>query len=340
MDINLKFLPGHQKVFLQNAVEKSGLSVNKLATLTNISARNYRNWQREKLNIPLRAVNILCKEFKLILPESKSILTQRWKLARSQAGQVGGFARLRKYGPPGTPEGRSKGGRNGLKSMRRLGIIPSAKKFLSPKQDTHLAEFVGIMLGDGGITFAQINITLNNEADRYYISFVSNLAYSLFGEPPKMHKRKDSKAITLYYNSVTLPRYLSSIGLKVGNKVKQQVGVPDWIKASEEYAKSCLRGLMDTDGCAFLHRYAVGRKAYVYRKLNFSNRSLPLLYFVADQLKHLGFKPKVEDKLENKRLWLYNTKEVDRYFELVGTHNQRLLNPKGRVPEGSKGKVC
>lgn len=86
-----------------------------------------------------------------------------------------------------------------------------------------------------------------------------------------------------------------------------------------------MRGLMDTDGGVFLHRYKVNGKGYAYKKISFSNRSVPLLFFVANTLHELGFTPKIIDKIENKKVWLYNEQEVKRYLQIVGTHNARLL---------------
>ena len=110
----------------------------------------------------------------------------------------------------------------------------------------------------------------------------------------------------------------------VGNKVKQQVDVPDWIKGESEYKIACLRGLMDTDGGVFIHRYKVNGKEYSYRKICFTSHSIPLLRFVYDTLNELGFTAKIINKVANKDVWLYNTHEVDRYLELVKSSNQRL----------------
>ena len=184
---------------------------------------------------------------------------------------------------------------------------------------------MGILLGDGGITPGQVFITLNGEADHDYVNFVIDLENRLFKEKPKIIKKNNDKAVAIYLNGIQLINYLVSIGLKIGNKVKQQVGVPNWIMSSKIYKVACLRGLMDTDGGVFLHRYKVNGKGYVYKKICFSNRSMPLLYFVEKTLKNLGFTPKIITKVENKKVWLYNESEVEKYLSLVKTHNSRLL---------------
>lgn len=268
--------------------------------------------------------------FKVALPENKKTLIQRWQKARENANRIGGLAMFKKYGSPGTAEGRRKGGIKAITNLRKNGIIPQLKTYKVPTAfNEELAEYIGIMLGDGSITHGQCNITLNSVADYKYVHFVSQLEKYLFGEEPKLYKRKDSKALVLYYNSRFMIKYLLSIGLRIGNKVKQQVDVPDWIKGNLSYKIACVRGLMDTDGGIFLHKYNVNGKEYVYKKICFTNRSIPLLIFVKKTLEELGFTPKMISNVVNKQVWLYNTKEVMDYLKKVGTSNPRLLKLGG-----------
>ncbi|RJQ38415.1 hypothetical protein C4559_01330 [Candidatus Microgenomates bacterium] len=323
----IKFLLGEQKEFIDKVYEVSKYRTNQLAGLVNIHPRSFRDWRREKLTMTLFAAEFICKKFNLKLPEDRQVLINRWKKAKKEANRIGGIALFKKHGSPATPEGRSKGGIKAIANLRKKGIVPTVKFYKLPDFSKELAEYVGIMLGDGGITSGQCTITLNSEADCDYVPFVLKLGKKLFGQSSKSIKRKDSKAICLYYNGVSLVRFFISIGLKMGNKVKQQVDVPVWIKSSQDYSIACLRGLMDTDGGVFLHKYKVGGKEYSYKKISFTNRSIPLLNFVAKTLKELKFTPKIVDKVENKKVWLYNEKEVKQYLKIVGTHNSRLLKP-------------
>lgn len=320
-----KFLPGQQQEFIESVYIKSGLTTNQLAELAQVHPRSFRDWRREKLTMTLFAAEFFCKKFEVVLPEDKGILIDRWQKAKQEASRIGGIALFKKHGSPATNEGRRKGGIKAIANLKKNGIIPSVKIYRQPNFSKELAEYVGIMLGDGGITSGQCTITLNSIVDKDYIRFVSELAEKLFGEVPRYFKKKDCNATTLYYNSSFLVRYFLEIGLKIGNKVKQQVDVPDWIKQVKEYRIACLRGLMDTDGGVFLHKYKVKGKEYLYKKISFSNRSRPLLVFVAETLRELGFTPKIIDKVENKKIWLYNESEVKQYLSIVGTHNPRLL---------------
>ena len=92
-----------------------------------------------------------------------------------------------------------------------------------------------------------------------------------------------------------------------------------------EFSHECVKGLMDTDGGIFNHSYKVNGKKYSYRKLCFVNRSVPLLNFVYSILRNESFTPKLIDRIANKRVWLYNMREVQKYLEVIGTGNPRLL---------------
>lgn len=326
METRIKFLPRQQRLFLLQVAEKSSFSTEKLAKLAGVVGRSYRDWRREKLTMSLRAAEVFCNRFDIVLPEKKELLVRRWRNAKKKAARIGGLNCYKKHGSPGTLEGRRKGGRKALYILRKRGIIPWKKSYALPSGfSEELAEYMGILLGDGGLTQWQVCITLNSEADKNYIPFVVSLGKQLFGIEPKLIKRKHSKAIVIYYNGVKLVNYLTKIGLKTGNKIKQQVDVPSWIKSSITYRTACLRGLMDTDGGVFLHRYKVRGKTYTYKKISFANRSLPLISFVSKTLKIVGLTPKIFDKMDTKRVWLYNKDEIEEYLNLVGTHNPRLL---------------
>ncbi len=334
MENRLKFLSGEQKRFLLGVELKSGLKIQELTAMVGVVPRSYRDWRREKLNMSAKAGEVFCEKFGIELPESKEEMIKRWKKYKSEVSVKGGKANYKMHGGPATLEGRRKGGRKTLAILRARGIIPLTREFDFPigKSDL-LAEFVGILLGDGGITYGQACITLNSEVDREYLIFVVGLIKRLFHFEAPFFKRKDSKANIIYCNGVKFTDYLIKLGLKIGNKVKQQVGVPSWIFTKEEYKRACLRGLMDTDGGIFIHRYKVNGKEYRYLKACFTNRSIPILLFVKDVLDELGMKPKIILNRISEKVWLYNQNEVYEYLKLVGTHNSRLLENKKILEE-------
>lgn len=330
MEKRIKFLNGEQREFLLRVKNVSCLNVDELAKVAHITPRSFRDWKREKFSIPLDVALEFSSRYGIEFSEPISDLEVRWKKYKSEIGRRGGMEYFRKYGRPSTLEGMRKGGAKTLSILRQKGIVPQVKIYDLPKNySEELAEFVGILLGDGSIQKSQLQITLNSKKDEAYSRYVSNLGKTLFGELPKLTFKKKQNAINIFFNGEFLINYLIRIGLYVGNKVKLQVDVPDWIKLSRKYRIVCLRGLMDTDGGVFIHKYKVDGKLYKYRKICFSNRSLPLLYFVRDVLRELGFTPKVRTKVANEKVWLYNEQEVDKYRKKVGSHNERLLKQYG-----------
>lgn len=321
----LKFKKGKQREYLLKVKNEGGLSANQLSEIVGISRRSYCDWEHEKSSMTVNAANKFMQMTQIGLPEHKNVLAKRWVDSKISACKKGGLSRFVQHGSPGTLVGRRKGGKKSLENMRKKGIVPLPKTFRLPSQlSSELAEFVGILLGDGCITRRQVQISLNKKADRLYVPHVADLSHKLFGRKPNLIHRENYNVSIIYYSGVNLVNYLLSIGMQVGSKVKQQVGVPDWIKSSEEYDKSCLRGLVDTDGGIFLHKYKVNSKNYVYKKLSFTNRSIPLIDFVRATLKKYGLNPKVT-KMESKRVWLYNSSEVEKYLKIVGSNNPRLL---------------
>lgn len=326
MENHIKFHPGQQIVYLKEVQQRSGLKEKALARIAHTVPRNFQDWKREKITMTAQAALTFSEKFGVDLPEDIEVMQQRWKQHRSTFSKKGGIALVQKYGNPATLEGRQKGGRKTLSILRAKGIIPKSHTYNLPnKFSVELAEFVGILLGDGGITLSQATITLNSIADRDYLHFVKKLANSLFQSSFKSLVKKNCNAVVIYFNSIFIVNYLHTIGLKSGNKVQLQVDVPEWIRDSIAYKTACLRGLMDTDGGIFLHKYKIKNKQYVYKKVCFVNRSIPLLNFVFNTLLELGFTPKMITRPENKRVWLYNKSETEKYIKLVGTHNTRLL---------------
>jgi hypothetical protein len=186
MENHIKFLQGEQSKFLHQIQEKSGLPTETLAKMAKIVPRSYRDWKREKLNMTLKSALFFQEEFGILLPEAPSKMILRWEKHRSKMGKRGGIACFNKHGSPATLEGRKKGGTKTMAILRAKGIIPESKRYDLPnKFDEDLAELVGILLGDGGITMGQTVITLNSEADKDYVLYVNELENKLFKVIPK-----------------------------------------------------------------------------------------------------------------------------------------------------------
>lgn len=248
---------------------------------------------------------------------------------RRRAGRKGAKARYELYGNPGTLEGRRKGGRRGLRELRRRArenpeLYPhfrDKKEILLPEKSPRLAELVGILLGDGGITDLQVTVT-SHLKETEYSRFVSGIFTGLFGVEAPIRARESIGVHVITVSSVALVEFLLNLGLEKGNKMEQQVGVLEWIFSDEEYMRACIRGLMDTDGGVYPHSYKVGGKMYHYVKMNFTNHSVPLLDGMERMLAELGFTAKNDRR---RHVSLYKQAQVRQYFAEIGTSNPHHL---------------
>lgn len=244
----------------------------------------------------------------------------------SLSSSTGGLAVLQKYGRiGGDPEYRrqrwyewweQKGKYTYPWLFRRISVRKASRS-------CRLAEFVGIMLGDGGISPRQLTITLHKEDDKEYGTFVVSLIEELFDVSASVRPSPKEAATNYVISRTELVHFcVNNVGLKQGDKIRQQVDVPKWIKRDRQYMIACVRGLIDTDGCVFTHQYSVRKKQYKYKKLGFSSRSKPLLVFVFSALKRFGLHPRYAGDHEVR---LDRIADVKHYFEIIGTHNPKHL---------------
>ncbi len=313
---------GEQREFIIKAKHSIGLDWNELSKLLNISVRTLKDWMGEKFSISHDAVRILSNKANLKLPKNTKVFDLKNHL--KNISNLGGKAVYKKYGYIGGDKIQRvnkwkqwwiiKGQFKDIKILQR-------KKINIPLKNKLLAEFVGIMLGDGGISDHQVSITLNKKDDYIYSLFISNLIRKLFSVKPRVKFRKIENALDLIVSRKNLVDFCASIGLKIGNKLNQDLDIPLWINKNVDLKIACLRGLIDTDGCCVIHKYKVKNKSYCYKKISFSSSSPHLIESVISILKELGFSPRLSYNRNN--VWLDGRADVQRYFKLVKTHNPK-----------------
>ncbi|MDP2665234.1 MAG: LAGLIDADG family homing endonuclease, partial [bacterium] len=199
--------------------------------------------------------------------------------------------------------------------------IFETKTIYKPRRGIELAEFVGIMMGDGGISKYQVAITLHHIDDLEYASFVVNLIKKLFRVTPSVYHSPKDSINDIVVSRKELVQYLHKLGLPIGNKVKQQFDIPKWIKRNRKFSIACVRGLVDTDGSIFTHRYRVKGKWYAYKKLSFTSASEPLRESVHSLLQKFGF----HSRKTNDDVRLDSIKDMEQYFSSIGSHNPKHL---------------
>lgn len=312
-----------RKRFFNDLSKKSKVSLEVLALQYAISGRTLRDWRRGKFYPSLEILKTISKDFRIKLPPFKTV-PQYWYITSENARKAA-LARMELYGPPGTPEGRRKGGlvsqenrRKNPEKYRALGCNVS-KTFLILKKSKFLAELFGIILGDGSISDTQVKITFNRFTDKKYSFFVANLIKLMFGEYPSRYNRKS--VIDLCLSGVELVKSLEKMGLKRGNKVVNQVKIPKWIMNNKEYARVCLRGLFDTDGGIYIHKHGNQKSRWNNLGWCFTNYSLPLTSSAREILMSNGIRARGNEK----RIFLYAVPEIRKFMERIGSSNPKNI---------------
>lgn len=197
------------------------------------------------------------------------------------------------------------------------------KNVMLPKYSKELAEFFGIMLGDGGINNEwQANISLNSISDFQYSKYVSNLCKKLFGIEPAVRQRKNRNTLIVSLASTSAVDFLVGNGLPRGNKLKNGLKIPDWIMEKSSYRKACVRGLVDTDGCIGVHNHKINGRIYRNIYLTFTSFSPEMIFQTADILAEFGILPHITKR--GRDIYLYQADSVLKYLKIFGTSNKRI----------------
>lgn len=318
----LDCLNGTQRSLTEKALRRS--SIDQLAEVCGVHPRTVRDWRREKHRMPYDSLQRMCEKTGLSLPTRLRLVPDFWHI--QAAARLGGQRRAQLYGPPGTLESRRKGGRI---SSERFRANPDLAKALGfqlrkiikrPSRSALLAEFIGIMLGDGCLSSQfQVGVSFNAETDAAYGRYLQRLFRGLFGLTATIQRRTDTHGWTVVGSSRALVEYLQAVGLVRGSKVAHQVDVPSWIWTRRSYQKACLRGLMDTDGSIYRYRHCVYGHRYCHVALCFTNHSKPLLKSVERILTRFDFCPRVR----RYGVYLHRQDEIQRYFRAIGSQNPK-----------------
>ncbi len=309
---------GQQRQWLDH----TGLRIAEMAAMCGLSERTIRDWRREKFSMDYDGLQKIARRAGISMPAVKKV---PYYSHVKEAGKKGAMAVLKKYGRPPVNEVVRKERwhdwwqKEGKFKSRIIGV---SKPVNFSKPSRYLAEFAGIVMGDGGISRYQLTITLHAVDDSEYGLFVSKLITRLFKVPVSIRPRHDCSATDYVVSRKTLTDYcVDQLGLKRGNKIRQAMTIPDWVLLNPEYSKACVRGLFDTDGSVFTHAYQVKGKIYRYKKMAFTSRSLPLLQAVHRILSNLGIKA----RYAGSDIRIDSIEAVSKYMKIIGSHNPKHL---------------
>lgn len=316
------FKKGAQKTFLLQAVKRTGTSQSEFAKKIHVSPRTLTDWLREKYSLSYKTASLIEKISSQKMPP---IIERRNQFWSAQKGAVkGGISSYAKH----------KFGNNEAKRLaqwkewwqsegKEKSLIIQPKQFRSPNKSPELAEFIGIMLGDGGMSTYQCNVTLDSVTDHAFSLYVETLIKKLFKVDARRYTKGTSRANNLSINRKGVVDFLISAGLKKGNKLKQGIEIPKWIFENKDYARACVRGLIDTDGCIIHETHRIKGKEYRYVRINFTSASALLTQSVLKILENENLEPKL--RRNGNAVQLENKEKIWQYFKIIGTSNPKHL---------------
>jgi len=214
--------------------------------------------------------------------------------------------------------GKIKGGKLSSGNLKDIKI---------PKRDEKLAEFFGIMLGDGHVQKTKeykrgtygFNITGHMILDKdYLMNFVKPLGEKLFGISGRTYASKRSKGLHIIFDGLKLVEFFEKEGFKAGNKIKNQVTFPLWVKENPNFLAACLRGLFDTDGSFYK---LTNQNSY---QVEFTNHDSKLLIDSHQALLSLGIG--VSRIIDNRKYVITKKSEIAKFYKVIGFHNSKHLN--------------
>ena len=293
MSKKIRLADGVQRRLIEQAKQINGLSWTELGAALEIPGQYLkRDFRYERVLLSESAYKQLCNLASLSLNDSiVEILPQNW--------------------------GQSKGGKASTPTFKK-------EKLLVDEHSLELAEIIGILLGDGNSWskpgFYYIRVCGHSQHDKAYLShFVKPLFKKVFDVTFREYFHKTNKEMFLTVGNKDLSYTLAHFGFPSGNKIANNVGIPDWVFESEEYLKSCIRGLIDTDGSVC----PITGRSYPY--IWFSS-SIPNLRSSFERAMNiLGYDLAKWSKRSNPQTFIAKKALIQKYYKEVGFNNRKHL---------------
>lgn len=189
---------------------------------------------------------------------------------------------------------------------------------INKKEET--AELVGIFLGDGSFFVSEKVCELDiafNTSEKKYCKYVENLLKKIVDG--RVRRKYDKQANCVHLRVAKRKNVLDLLAISyvlAGNKIKNKVTIPSWVKKNKKFLKACLRGLIDTDGS--FYRLKPHWPNLV--QLSFKNYNKRLLKDVRDAFILLGFHP---SKIFYNQIVITRQNEISKYLKEIGTNNKK-----------------
>lgn len=210
-----------------------------------------------------------------------------------------------------------------------------ARKITIPnKLSELLAEETGMHIGDGtmGVYNKRYRFAMEGDAEEdreYYFYWVKKVYSQLYNLNVNLRAFKErygfqagSKAIVTFKHT--------TLGLPYGKK-GNIVGIPSLIMRSSLFAKACLRGLFDTDGCIWFEKKNHKDTPW-YPRIEFNLTSKMLIDQIARILQAMEFNYSTWSIVPKKKKWsktymisLKGEENLKRWFKEVRPRNPKFI---------------
>ena len=198
-----------------------------------------------------------------------------------------------------------------------------------------LAEFVGVLLGDGSIgrytshpngsvkTQYRIKVTGHSTEDLpYFKDYVSPLMTRILGKEPLLRFKSNEQTVELLLFGRQFYGPLIQLGLKPAPKRDNAV-IPEFI-AANGFESDFIRGLFDTDGCLVFDKQHTNH--YYYPRLEIKLLPSPMRDQFIQMLQQVGFKIMLHPKLPSDavvRVQINGEAQLVRWVSSIGFNNPR-----------------
>ena len=192
-----------------------------------------------------------------------------------------------------------------------------------------LAEFIGILLGDGSICIKNVNskchnrlkITLDSNSDKEYINYVSNLIEDLFKIKPHIKKRSNENAVDIFvFNKQIITFLIDEVGLQLSPKWNRAIVPIAFLKDDTDLL--VIRGYFDTDGALV----TANNNGTIYPRLEMKVCPSPMQNQFIEILNKHKFNFGAYNIGKGKiRIQLNGKTQLKKWIESVGFSNQKNI---------------
>ena len=207
---------------------------------------------------------------------------------------------------------------------------------MNDKITPELAEFLGIMVGDGNIYISKdenryrLIICGHLKNDYIYLNiYVKRLVDKLFNKPISKWVFRNKNSFAISVNSKGVIKLLVSLGLKVGKK-SQIATIPICVLKSrnKKIKASFLRGIADTDFSVAFHKGA-SRIEHTYPIITGATSSKNLAFQIKKLLKEFKINTNINirrntkgfSKVPQYYLYIYGEQNLEKWMKFIGFSN-------------------